>query len=179
MDLGEVETEAIDGGVDALDVDILLDRIGEGDLEGFEGADLGDKLEEEGGDVAADADVVVVGAEVLFVLGAVEAVEKFFLLDAGSGLLDLASVVDEGDLGHGRDDGGDGAAIGADGEVFVLEDVGDGDAVGLLKGAVEEGFGDLEADEVAVVFLRVVALGDLDDVEAELGAEMGDGGSWA
>ncbi len=117
----------------------------------------------------------VVGAVVLLVFGLVEAVDEFAFRGAGGGLLNFVFVADEGDGRHFGDDGGDGAAIGADGEVFVLDDVADGEAVGFEEGALEEGFGDLEADEVAVVVLRVVALGDLDDVEAELGADVGGG----
>ena len=100
----------------------------------------------------------VLPAEVLFVLRAAQAVDELSAVEAGILLFDLILVVDESDGGHLRDEATDRAAIAADREVLMLHEGCERDAVGLLEGALEESFGDLEADEVAVVLLGVTAV---------------------
>ena len=169
----EVAVELVDGAVDALDVGVLLGGGGDAEGEDFEGADLGEDVDDDGEEVGSEAGVGVPGAEVALVLRTAEAVEELAVVEAGVFLFDLVPVAEEGDGGHAGDEAADGAAVAADGEVFVGEHRGEGKAVGLLEGSFEELFGDLEADEVAVVLLRVSAVGDLGDVEAELGADVG------
>lgn len=171
---GEVEVEAVYGAVDALEVDVLLVGVGDLETEDLEGADLGQDSDEEGQDAGADAGVGILFPILLLELGALEAVDELLVVESGVFLLDLVFIAHQGygrDLG---DEAADGAAVAGDGEVFVFHDGVDADTVGLLEGAFEEILGDLEADEVAVVLLGVATVGDLDDVEAELGAEVGD-----
>ena len=75
-----------------------------------------------------------------------------------------------GHLGQKR---ADRPAIGADGEVFLGEHLIEGDAVGVEKGALEDGLGHLEADEVVEGLGSVALLHHFEDVEAELGLQMG------
>ena len=59
-------------------------------------------------------------------------------------------------------------AVGANGQVFVAEQLLQLDAIGRAERTFEHGLGDLEPDPIAIRLRRVAAAGDLEHVERKL-----------
>src|SRR4051812_49259327 len=162
----------IEDGIHAGEEGLLRVGAGNAEVEVFERTDLGDELEQEGQEAGTGAGALVAVAELLLVVGLVDAVNEFFRNDGGIGLLHLLAIVSDGDLGHLRQERAHGFAIGADGEVFLGEHLVEWDAIGVEEGALEDGLGYLEADEVVEGLRRIAPLHHLENVEAELGLQM-------
>ena len=69
----------------------------------------------------------------------------------------------------------DGAAEGSDGQILFGQDVGERNAVSVLKSALQDGLGNFEADEIVIAVGSVAIFGDLGYVEAKLSADVGFG----
>jgi len=66
----------------------------------------------------------------------------------------------------------DRAAECSDGKVFVRNDTVQRDAIRVLEGAFQDGFGYFESDEIMIAIRSVPVLRDLGYIEAELGANV-------
>ena len=75
-------------------------------------------------------------------------------------------------VGHARQQGADGVAVALEGGALVAEDLGEIEAVGVVKGACQQRNGDGESDVVEVSLGGEAVLGDLVDVEGELCADV-------
>lgn len=133
---------------------------------------MGQDAEKEGEETDAEGGVTVLAAPLAIELGAAEVVEEAPLGHAGVVMKNLVFLHLDGDLGEHGDEGGDGAAEGVDGEVWVGQDVSEREAVGALEGAFKERPGDFKADEVVIGVRGEAVFGDLGDVEAKFGADV-------
>jgi len=150
-------------------------RGGRAEFQRAERADFGKDADEEGEEAFAGAGTVVDAAVIFFVAGAGEIVEKLLLRHGRNVVMDFVLLEHPGDFGGLWDEGADVVAVGIEGAIEIREDAAERDAVSFLEGALEEGIGDFEADEIAVGVGSVTFLGDFEDVKTEFSFEMGGG----
>ena len=113
----------------------------------FERADSGHDVEKAGQDSRPETRPLIGRAPVLFVAGAGQIVEEFLAGDARGILPDLLALDLPGDFGQGRKDGPDRPPVGSDRQIEVEEYLLDPHSIGVLKGPLQHGLGDLKADE--------------------------------
>ena len=102
-----------------------------------------------------------------------EIVEELLACGAGLGLHDFVLLRLPGDFGHLRNDAADCVAERAECKIDAEKDIFEFDPVGLQEGAFKYRLRYFESDEVVVRLGRIVLLCDVDDVEGELGFQVG------
>ena len=161
-----------ESGVEAFHEQELGLRGRSAEFERAERADFRKNADEEGEEAFAGAGSVVASAVIFFVTGAGKIVEKLLLRHGRNVVMDFVPFEHPGDFRGLGDERADVVAVGIEGAIEIAEDAAERDAVGFLKGALEQRRGDFEADEIAVGVGGVALLGDFEDVEAEFGFQV-------
>ena len=89
-------------------------------------------------------------------------------------MLNLIAALRPGNLGGERNGPADGSAKRAKREIEILKYIVQIERVSVAKGALEQRFRYLEADKIVIGGRREMALGNLKDIEAELGLYVSD-----
>ena len=169
----EDEAERPDGVIDAADVKAFGVLGGALDGEEFEKSYFGQDEDKAGVDVAADAGRVAILLPVVVGRGLQEISGEGVEVWAGDVFGEVLSVEDGFGAGDIGEEAAGGEAVGAKGDLTGADDFGQLQAVGLVEGFGEQDRGDFEADVTEIGGGSEAALGELVDVEGELGLDVG------
>src|SRR5713226_3040218 len=142
------------------------------ETQGLERADLRNHPDDECEKARLESRLLIVLSPFLLIAGLREVVEKFPLRDSWQVPLDVVLLEDPCDFRRFGNDGADSVAVRADDIVEVAEKRPERHGVDFLKGALQQGCGHLETNEIMIIVRRVPLLGDLEDVKAEFRSQM-------
>lgn len=142
-------------------------RAGHFESDRFERTDLGNEIEHYRKYSCARSGFLITVSPLLLILSTRQVVKELLLSERRVLFYKLISFGKEGNPGHLRNDGADGAPKGRDRQINAGENVCQLDAVGLKERTLKDGLRHAEANEIMIGIGCVPVLGHLHDIKAE------------